>query len=645
MDSPIGEMWQPGTSKLFRVQDLLRTNFFIPAFQRPYDWRESQVDEFITDLRNASHKRQALFLGLSVVYMNEGRLGIVDGQQRLTTLMLALAAVRQQAAIFQPSNAVNRLWLESRSTDDGTIVERLVSGEPVHPETLSQNLLIGAYRRLSEMLPGKVTAAEIEACELIVYVAPKLEGATALFERINLRGRKVSQFDLVKNKLIEVVALVQGDADRAALIDRISRSYDKLYRIICPKRKPGAKADAPLEELDADRLLRVHWILFDKENFDSSSRVLDVLIARVEMLEPVDLAAYILRYIDSLALVAEHWARVVSPDVSKGNDPVEAALLDFARLNREAEYQPVIVAALLKMPQEANDVIRFCEIASFRDALAMRRANYRRTQKWRIARQLFHGELEDATGAKISTAKELNHRLFWPRATLWDRQEALVLDPIYADAYDDGEFAASALHQTNVYGDLGSFLKYFFWQYGTALGRGGRSKNKFHIDAQLPVFLSGNWHEFRAAWDIEHIYPQKPDDRFLEGATLKAKKAFREYNLSMKPYLHSLGNLTLLPARDNRRLKNVCFQEKLDAMREIVQVNFNELLGRVDYRGKLMSSPYWGPNNCRRRLAELDQFAAERWGMAALKNLGVGAYDKRVDSEWDASEEDGIEGD
>src|SRR5690606_12327101 len=102
---------------------------------------------------------------------------------------------------------------------------------------------------------------------------------------------------------------------------------------------------------------------------------------------------------------------------------------------------------------------------------------------------------------------------------------------------------------------------------------------------------------------------------------------------------------TLLPARDNRRLKNVCFQEKWDAMREIVQVNFNELLGRVDYRGKLMSSPYWGPNNCRRRLAELDQFAAERWGMTALKNLGVGAYDKRVDNEWDVSDEDGNEGD
>ncbi|MFC4276365.1 DUF262 domain-containing protein [Achromobacter aloeverae] len=646
MDSPQIEKWQAGTSQLFCVRDLLDTRFFIPAFQRPYDWRDSQIDEFIADIRNASRKGQPLFLGMTVVYMEAGRLGVIDGQQRLTTLMLAMAAVHKQAAVFQPSNAMNRLWLESRSVDDARIIELLLGDRPVQPETLSQNLLVKAYRRLGEKLSGEVAAAVIESCELIVYVAPQLEGATALFERINLRGRKVSQFDLVKNKLIEVVALVPERPERQALIDRITRSYDKLYRVICPRRKSSAGQDTALEELDADRLLRVHWILFDRENFDSSSRVLDVLVQRVEALKPEDLAGYILGYMDTLVLVAEHWARVVSPDMSKGHDPVEAALLDFARLNREAEWQPLLVAALLKMPKEADQVIRFCEIASFRDALAMRRANFRRSFKWRIARQLFHGELVDAAGASITTARELNHQLFWPRRqpTFWDRKEAEVLDSTgTAAVYDDWEFAASALHHADFYGSFGSFLKYFFWQYGIALGLGGKKKNRFHIDAQLPVFLSGNWDEFRATWDIEHIYPQKPDDRFLKDASQKERKAFRDYNQSMLPYLHTLGNLTLLPARENRKLKNVCFDEKWQAMREIVQVNFNELLGRVDYRGKLMSTPYWGAHNCRRRLEALDEFAAQRWGWTALEKLGVGPYDRRVDSALDSAEDDGTE--
>lgn len=99
----------------------------------------------------------------------------------------------------------------------------------------------------------------------------------------------------------------------------------------------------------------------------------------------------------------------------------------------------------------------------------------------------------------------------------------------------------------------------------------------------------------------------------------------------MASWLHHLGNLTVLPIRDNRGLRNAPFDEKLEWLRDQRKVSFNELLASNDYRGKLMSRSHWGPHNCRRRAAEIKEFANGQWGTEAIQALGVGAWDDRVE--------------
>ena len=72
--------------------------FSIPAYQRVYSWRERQCRELWVDLERAARKRREHFLG-TILYSHEKselpgqtHLSIIDGQQRLTTVMLLVCA-------------------------------------------------------------------------------------------------------------------------------------------------------------------------------------------------------------------------------------------------------------------------------------------------------------------------------------------------------------------------------------------------------------------------------------------------------------------------------------------------------------------------------------------------------------------------
>lgn len=71
-----------------------RLNFFVPAYQRGYRWRESQIMQLINDIIKYDEKHDGKYYCLQPVvvrYDNEAsRWRVIDGQQRLTTIWLIL---------------------------------------------------------------------------------------------------------------------------------------------------------------------------------------------------------------------------------------------------------------------------------------------------------------------------------------------------------------------------------------------------------------------------------------------------------------------------------------------------------------------------------------------------------------------------
>ncbi|MCK4857589.1 MAG: DUF262 domain-containing protein, partial [candidate division Zixibacteria bacterium] len=76
------------------IRSLLSSAYYrIPRFQRPYSWTRENIQEFWDDVIRDSPSDY--FIGSMVVF-REGnqRYGVVDGQQRLTTITILLAVLR-----------------------------------------------------------------------------------------------------------------------------------------------------------------------------------------------------------------------------------------------------------------------------------------------------------------------------------------------------------------------------------------------------------------------------------------------------------------------------------------------------------------------------------------------------------------------
>ena len=88
--------------KLWMLRDFIGTNkvlFRIPVYQRNYDWSESNCNRLLDDIYDIMQSGDKHFLG-TIVFMAAKSGGfalqeyiIIDGQQRLTTLMLILKAL------------------------------------------------------------------------------------------------------------------------------------------------------------------------------------------------------------------------------------------------------------------------------------------------------------------------------------------------------------------------------------------------------------------------------------------------------------------------------------------------------------------------------------------------------------------------
>ena len=70
-----------------------RTKYVIPPYQRAYSWTENECEELFEDLKNAyyTNKNEGYFLGNIILSTtNRDEFEVIDGQQRLTTLIMFL---------------------------------------------------------------------------------------------------------------------------------------------------------------------------------------------------------------------------------------------------------------------------------------------------------------------------------------------------------------------------------------------------------------------------------------------------------------------------------------------------------------------------------------------------------------------------
>ena len=101
------------------IKDLFqskKSDFLIPDYQRPYAWGEAECRTLWDDIfsfaipdegKTEFDSNSEYFLGPIVTFRNEDKLEVIDGQQRLTTLMLLLRAFYSKFGHMQDKASIS----------------------------------------------------------------------------------------------------------------------------------------------------------------------------------------------------------------------------------------------------------------------------------------------------------------------------------------------------------------------------------------------------------------------------------------------------------------------------------------------------------------------------------------------------------
>ncbi|OBC01743.1 DUF262 domain-containing protein [Gordonia sp. 852002-50395_SCH5434458] len=235
----------------------------IPMFQRPYVWGEERnwrplwtdiaaaADSVVADMLSGDWPEEppTYFLGAIVVKAiptHPQRLGgsmLVDGQQRLTTLQVMLAAARAVATEVGAESAAGRFgeWVENSEKavhekwpDDKyklwplpqdrseylwavrDVGDQSPCPDPAHRICEARSWFEGQILRWatgdgdpSDRLDALHSAMETRIA-LVRITLEKTDNAQVIFEALNHRGVELSQSDLVKNLLFRLVEEDQG---------------------------------------------------------------------------------------------------------------------------------------------------------------------------------------------------------------------------------------------------------------------------------------------------------------------------------------------------------------------------------------------------------------------------------------------------
>lgn len=201
--------------------------FVIPVYQRNYDWQTSQCKQLIYDIENIINSKNNHFIG-TVCVKPDGRYSclIIDGQQRVTTLLLLFKVIYDLSDNMQLKRKIKSRFLIDEFTKDGVKLrlkpikkDKVVFTKLIKNDCFSEfsfdaqdkvsNIYLN-YVFMKEIIGNNIenglyTAEEFEdAIERLEIVEIELdnENPQIIFESLNSTGLNLTDSDLLRNYLL-----------------------------------------------------------------------------------------------------------------------------------------------------------------------------------------------------------------------------------------------------------------------------------------------------------------------------------------------------------------------------------------------------------------------------------------------------------
>jgi hypothetical protein len=601
--------------------------FRIPDYQRGYAWGEKEHRELLEDIASLTDDNEH-FTGLLVIHENHELalrvktrgmvkpiFDVVDGQQRLTTMVILMNEIRramlelntddmreiaeniQENFLWEPGAGnlqVPKLVMDENNRDffERNILEmgekNLVGATMKSHDNLmaarnyfAQSLLANKEKHKEkfvewlEDLYGKVAAQ----LKVMVYRLRTESDAGVVFEGMNSRGKKPNSMDLVKNYLLFAASKLEQD-QRQHLSNEINKTWTTIFK----RLSAAGRAD------NEDSLLEFHWMTIydydrkhwslEREKSDHVKKKFKVLLISPERHD--ELFKQVEQYVQTLQNVAVAYTDIYSPTSASAfqiydtTPDIKREIVKYSekliRINTLRPFTPLLIAIRLQLPEKPQaylEILKLCEKYAFRAfRVGNSRTNSVEVMLFRYGNQFYNKKIN------LETLIELLQR------DLHDRCN----DAVFAH-----EFAIDNLNKW--YGQNGSRpgLKYLLYEYEEHLHGG-----------QTPTI---NWAAiYENPKSIEHILPQNPeeDSDWIKVFTTEQAKEYR----------HVLGNLTL--TEDNSKLGRKSFDAKKGHQGQAAACY---AISNLRSERELAGISEWNIDSITKRQNTLTTWAVDRWSV------------------------------
>lgn len=414
-------------NQLKQLQDVFsRSAFVIPDYQRGYAWTSDHREDLLTDLEGLDALAASKMHYTGTLVLHRGRhpsktvfgraidvLDVVDGQQRLTSLVVLLSVIARRLEALATEEARERArnlretFIAYKDTqkltpngDASRFFRDHVLGDPTHgaPSSPPEKALRDARRQFDEFVNDRLAKLANDDAKLawldrwsslvttrlgfVVFEVQDEADVGVMFEAMNARGKRLTQFELVKNYLLFVAAKVAiGDSLQMITAD-VNDTWKHVVNVLDM---------AGLSDND-DQLMQYHWWIWPKAkglDGEALAKTSNIHRAMKNVIRVTDPEAVVTNcigeYLADLRLAARAFADLMNPRNPKafafaGADA--AALVDrslsLLRMGRTAVVTPLLMASIMaygKDPMAVAEILRLAETFAFRLSLIGSRSN------------------------------------------------------------------------------------------------------------------------------------------------------------------------------------------------------------------------------------------------------------------------------
>ncbi|MBM7616723.1 hypothetical protein JOC36_000256 [Weissella uvarum] len=519
----------------------------IPDYQRGYAWGNDQISQFLEDLveeysSNSEKKEKNYFFWTIVVAKEEHKKAqVIDGQQRLTTITIFLAAVRNYLNSIRETagedanelcEEINHDYIGRESSRNGSTYKLQQRGEiggyfrdeiqkpklvfEKLPLTRKEgrkpprNAIAQAYNMIVDWLTNDLNAVQYDETPIypndnakaqrvanltdtllnnffvVEIESNDLTTGYQIFQNLNGTGKDLNPGDLIKTDFFGKVSGAETNA--------IAEKWDEIQSVI--------------ENDDTTEIIRYYWNATNMKFATKRS-----LYPKVS--KEVKSAGDVFDFLDGIKKVAPAYMAATGADsdlLEYRDEHVQNALHDLRSLNLKS-YLPILFA--LELMDATNEqmatVLNAIVALMFRNVI--------------IANEVANKYEKSFAQLAVSLQD--------------DDSIVKALEDLAAAKIPDEDFK-EALLKFNAEGSL-EIARFILRKFE-------------HLD-DLTKTVNGN-----KDVHIEHIMPQKPENIETWGFSSTEDATFNEH-------LWALGNLVLLDSKKNTSIKNHNFEQKKEQYR------------------------------------------------------------------------------